>query len=58
MDERGGSEDGEKRSDSGYTSNVDPTGLTDRKNMGYAKKRSGEDDSKVLARALEEWSCH
>lgn len=58
MNECGSSEDGEKWSDSGYTSNIDSTGLADRKDMGYARKRSGEDDSKVLARASEEWSCH
>lgn len=34
MDKSGGSEDGEKRSDSGYISNTDPTGLADRKAIG------------------------
>lgn len=49
MDGDRGSEVGEKWSDSGYSLNIEPTGFADRMDRGYERKRSIEDDSKVLA---------
>lgn len=47
--EGGGSEVGEKWSDSGYNFNIDPTRFADTIDRGCERKKSVEDDNKVWA---------